>query len=48
MRRKDSWSYRNEANGSQDDRSFNVYGYRFSLDPTKQVQSITLPDDPVR
>ena len=48
MRRKDSWSYRNEANGSQDDRRFNVYGYRFSLEPTKQVQSTTLPDDPVR
>jgi len=38
-------SYRNESNGSADDRTFDVYGYSFSVDPTKQVASITLPNN---
>jgi hypothetical protein len=38
-------AYRNESNGTQDDRTFNLYGYRFTIDNTKTVQSFTLPDD---
>lgn len=35
--------YRNMANGARDARTFYVYGYGFPLDPTKTVQSLTLP-----
>jgi hypothetical protein len=38
-------AYRNESNGTQDDRTFNLYGYAFSIDNTKTVQSFTLPND---
>lgn len=35
--------YRNESNGTQDDRSFYLYGYSFKLNSSKVVQSIRLP-----
>jgi hypothetical protein len=38
--------YRNFDDGTKDKRTFNLYAYRFQLNPTKVVQSITLPDDP--
>ena len=37
--------YRNVSNGTQDDRTFNLYGYPLLLDNTKTVQSLTLPND---
>ena len=39
-------SYRNSANGSKDLSTFNLYAYEFALDPTKTVQSVTLPTNP--
>jgi hypothetical protein len=39
-------SYRDNANGTRDTRALYVYGYRFVLNPSKQVESITLPNDP--
>lgn len=39
-------AYRNFNNGSKDRRMFNLYAYRFPLDPAKTVQSITLPNNP--
>ncbi len=36
-------AYRNSSNGTQDDRTFNLYGYNFSLNNAKTVQSFTLP-----
>lgn len=39
-------SYRNFANGSKDQGTFNLYAYEFGVDPTKVVQSITLPSNP--
>jgi len=38
--------YRNYANGSEDQRTFNLYAYEFRLNPAKRVSSITLPNDP--
>jgi RHS repeat-associated protein len=38
-------SYRNNANGTRDTRSVYLYGYSFALNPTKTVQSITLPNN---
>jgi hypothetical protein len=38
-------AYRNFDNGTKDNRTFNLYGYRFTLDKTKIVQSITLPNN---
>jgi len=38
-------AYRNERNGAQDDRTFNLYGYGFNIDRTKTVQSFTLPNN---
>jgi serine/threonine protein kinase len=35
--------YRLDSSGSKDDRTFHVYGYSFSLDRQKTVQSVTLP-----
>ena len=37
--------YRDNSNGTKDNRTFYVYGYSFSLDATKTVSSITLPND---
>ena len=37
--------YRDLSNGTRDSRTFYVYGYSFSLDATKTVSSITLPND---
>ena len=41
----DRTSHRNTAGGGLDVRNFDVYGYRFQLDPSKTVSSITLPGD---
>jgi hypothetical protein len=37
--------YRNAADGSQDSGTFSLYGYELALDGSKQVQSITLPNN---
>jgi hypothetical protein len=37
--------YRDTANGGMDNRTFQVYGYSFSVSIGKQVKSITLPND---
>lgn len=38
--------YRLLANGSRDERPFNVYAYGFNLDGTKSLRSVTLPNNP--
>jgi hypothetical protein len=38
-------AYRNLDNGTKDKRTFNLYGYRFGLNPAKTVQSVTLPNN---
>jgi Pro-kumamolisin, activation domain len=38
--------YRNLADGTRDNRVFNLYAYVFALDGRKTVKSVTLPDDP--
>jgi hypothetical protein len=38
-------AYRNLDGGTKDKRTFNLYAYRFALNPSKTVQSVTLPDD---
>jgi len=38
-------AYRNFDNGTKDQRTFNLYAYRFALDSTKTVASLTLPND---
>jgi hypothetical protein len=38
-------AYRNFDNGTKDQRTFNLYEYKFVLNPAKVVKSITLPDD---
>ena len=38
-------AYRNFDNGTKDHRTFNLYEYRFVLNSTKVVQSITLPNN---
>lgn len=37
-------AYRDVFDGSRDDRTFNLYGYRFKLDCAKKIRSITLPN----
>lgn len=39
-------SHRNFGDGSEDTRTFNLYGYVFRLDSSKVVKSITLPNNP--
>ncbi len=39
-------AYRNFDNGTKDQRTFNLYAYRFSLNSAKTVQSVTLPNNP--
>jgi len=39
-------AYRNFDNGTKDQRTFNLYAYRFALNSAKTVQSVTLPNDP--
>jgi hypothetical protein len=39
-------AYRNTSNGTRDRRTFNLYAYRFTLDPTKIVRDISLPNNP--
>lgn len=38
-------AYRNFDNGTKDKRTFSLYEYRFVLNKTKTVQSLTLPND---
>lgn len=38
-------SHRNFADGSEDNRIFNLYAYQFGLDSTKTVESVTLPNN---
>jgi hypothetical protein len=38
-------AYRNFDNGTKDQRTFNLYAYRFALTSTKTVQSIVLPSN---
>jgi hypothetical protein len=38
-------AYRNLDDGKKDKRTFNLYAYRLVLNPSKTVQSVTLPDD---
>ncbi|MGA8429908.1 MAG: hypothetical protein WB729_08810 [Candidatus Sulfotelmatobacter sp.] len=38
-------AYRDFDNGTKDQRTFNLYAYRFVLNKTKTVQSITLPNN---
>jgi hypothetical protein len=38
--------YRNLADGTKDNRVFNLYAYTFTLDSRKAVKSFTLPNDP--
>jgi hypothetical protein len=39
-------SYRNYSDGSKNQGTFSLYGYEFGIDPTKIVQSVTLPSNP--
>jgi hypothetical protein len=38
-------SYRDYENGTKDKRTFNLYAYRFPLNPAKTVESMTLPSN---
>ena len=38
-------AYRNFDNGTKDNRTFSLYEYRFTLNKTKSVQSLTLPNN---
>ena len=38
-------AYRNTANGTKDQRTFSLYAYKFALNSTKTVQSVTLPNN---
>jgi hypothetical protein len=38
-------SYRNFDNGTKDQRTFNLYEYRFVLNPNKILKSVTLPNN---
>jgi hypothetical protein len=38
-------AYRNYDNGTKDQRTFNLYEYKFVLNPNKTVETITLPDN---
>jgi hypothetical protein len=38
-----SMAYRNESNGTKDNRTFDLYGYSFGINPNKTVKSLTLP-----
>jgi hypothetical protein len=38
-------AYRNFDNGTKDKRTFSLYAYRFALNSTKTVESVTLPND---
>ena len=38
-------AYRDYQDGTKDQRTFNLYAYRFALDSTKTVQTVTLPNN---
>ena len=37
--------YRDQSNGTKDDRPFNLYSYHFALNSAKFVESVTLPNN---
>ena len=37
--------YRDVCNGTQDNRTFNLYAYNFLLNSAKAIESVTLPDN---
>src|SRR5207248_575370 len=39
-------AYRDFDNGTKDQRTFNLYAYRFALNSAKTVQRVTLPNNP--
>jgi len=39
-------AYRNYKDGTEDQRTFNLYAYKIVLKPAKTVQSVSLPSDP--
>jgi hypothetical protein len=39
-------AYRNFDDGTKDNRTFNLYSYRFAIDSGKTVQSVSLPNNP--
>jgi hypothetical protein len=41
-----SMPYRDMCNGQKDNRTFDLYGYSFAINPNKTVQSLTLPAPP--
>jgi len=40
-----SMGYRDKSNGTEDTRTFDLYGYSFALNSSKTVSSIVLPQD---
>ena len=38
-------AYRDESNGTKDNRTYYLYSYSFALNPAKTVSSITLPSN---
>ena len=40
-----SMAYRDKSNGTEDNRTFDLYGYSFALNSSKTVSSIVLPQD---
>jgi hypothetical protein len=38
-----SMAYRNQSNGTKDNRTFDLFGYSFAINPNKTVKSLTLP-----
>jgi hypothetical protein len=40
-----SMAYRNNSNGTKDNRTFNLYGYAFATNKAKTVKTITLPSN---
>ena len=38
-------AYRDRSNGTEDNRTFFLYGYTFALNSAKTVRSLTLPND---
>ncbi len=39
-------AYRNSSDGTKDHRTFNLYAYRFAVNSSKAVQSVSLPNNP--
>jgi hypothetical protein len=41
-----SMAYRDLANGTKDNRTFDVFGYSFAINPNKTVSTLTMPSTP--